>query len=435
MSERGHKDSSPMGVLRESILAVPAMKYALAAVSLIACVAIVKAWGLDIRLAFLGAFGFLFLMVGVLLFAKLSTSSKPLFALPATVLMWFSLVLIIALSVLLVMSVFFTWPMDLSHWVTTTSQHITSDDQPIQHVNCVFDSNYKYLYFDSDMAEQEKIRKLNVTVGFRNISTSVIKNIELDIYASPILLHQEIYPFAEDINEVFLFGKTKPFLPSMELYEVPSILEDITDSVKKQLFFKNDKGILKSAIGPQHADILKKAPILSGEGRLRGIYLSHVKNNWLSSQPLGQSTVDNCGGLMGLALRLFLRYEVDGDEVLMMYFGGLYYTTASFRDGEVCVPFPYLLYDYLTVAPKGLRKKFQRERYRLSKVLDETTYPLDRLKVYRPELLFLGARFAQGEKHEILVTDIPIAPCWVVKSYLQGGSFKMETRDAGTKSR
>jgi hypothetical protein len=110
--------TSPITLLRESIRAVPAVKYALGVAGIASAIAIIKALGLDYRVAVIGTVVMLVLMTVLVVFARLSTLGGPDFRLPALVFTWFSLLLVIAISIAMFSSVFFRWPINLQSWVS-----------------------------------------------------------------------------------------------------------------------------------------------------------------------------------------------------------------------------------------------------------------------------------------------------------------------------
>jgi hypothetical protein len=107
---------SPGKVLKDAIKAVPAVKYALGIAGIVAAIAIVKGFEIDFRIAVFGTVIMLVLMTVLVIFAKAAASAAVGFVGPATVLTWFSLLLVIGTATLLFWSVFFKWPVDLQ-WV------------------------------------------------------------------------------------------------------------------------------------------------------------------------------------------------------------------------------------------------------------------------------------------------------------------------------
>jgi HEAT repeat protein/Tfp pilus assembly protein PilF len=97
-------------IIKESIRAVPAMKYALAVVGIIAVVGMVRAFNLSPPVAVFGAVITLVLMVAMLIFARLTTVARKHFLLPAQVMMWSFLAVSIATASLLFTCAFFQWP-------------------------------------------------------------------------------------------------------------------------------------------------------------------------------------------------------------------------------------------------------------------------------------------------------------------------------------
>jgi hypothetical protein len=108
---------TPLELLRESIKAVPAVKYALGVAGIASAIAIVRTLNLDYRVATLGTIVMLLLMTTLIVFARLTSLASPDFRLPALVFTWFSLLLVIAISVAMFTSVFFRWPLNLQNWV------------------------------------------------------------------------------------------------------------------------------------------------------------------------------------------------------------------------------------------------------------------------------------------------------------------------------
>ena len=101
-----------MALLRESVRAVPAVRYALGVAGLLAVVAIAGAIGLTPTVAVFGTLIVLVLMIVLLLFTRLTATAPRHFLRPVLVLMWSSLGLLLATAALLFTSVFFHWPLD-----------------------------------------------------------------------------------------------------------------------------------------------------------------------------------------------------------------------------------------------------------------------------------------------------------------------------------
>ncbi|HKU74729.1 MAG TPA: hypothetical protein VJR02_12530 [Pyrinomonadaceae bacterium] len=113
MSEPDSLNVNPFRVLKEAIKQVPALKYALGVAGIAAAAAIVKSLVSDLRVAVFGIILMVVLMTVLVVFAKLTAIASKDFKLPALVLLWFSLLLVIAVSSLLFTSTFFNWPMKL----------------------------------------------------------------------------------------------------------------------------------------------------------------------------------------------------------------------------------------------------------------------------------------------------------------------------------
>jgi len=101
---------SPISALKEAVKAVPAMKYALAVLGLVAVVAIAAAWRVNFKVAVFGAVIILILMVALLVFARLTVVGAGFFLLPALILLYTFVLLTAATGVLLFTAAAFKWP-------------------------------------------------------------------------------------------------------------------------------------------------------------------------------------------------------------------------------------------------------------------------------------------------------------------------------------
>jgi len=103
----------PSDILKDAIKAVPAVKYALGVTGIVAAIAIVASFQIDLRIALFGTIITLILMVILVLFANLSQKTT-IFHRPAIVFTWFSLIMLMATTICLFTSVFFKLPLNLS---------------------------------------------------------------------------------------------------------------------------------------------------------------------------------------------------------------------------------------------------------------------------------------------------------------------------------
>jgi hypothetical protein len=115
---------NPLVILRESIKAVPSVKWALGLAGIASSIAIIQSIQLDYRVAVLGTVVMLIVMTALVIFARLSTLAAPDFRLPALVLTWCSLSLVIATAGALFLSVFFRFPVDLQNWLVQENPHL-----------------------------------------------------------------------------------------------------------------------------------------------------------------------------------------------------------------------------------------------------------------------------------------------------------------------
>jgi hypothetical protein len=114
--------TTPLSVLRESIRAVPAVRYALGIAGIASVIAIVRSFHLEPKVAVIGMITMLFFMVMLVVFAHLTSLASADFRIPALVFTWCALLLMIAFAVAMFTSVFFKWPIsDLRHLVDGNS--------------------------------------------------------------------------------------------------------------------------------------------------------------------------------------------------------------------------------------------------------------------------------------------------------------------------
>ena len=115
MSDQPPKNSgkgslNPLTILKDAIKAVPAMKYALAVLGLVAVVAIVSLWRVKYEVAIFGAVIILGLMVPVLVFAKLTKVAPKYFLGPARAFLWAFVILTIVAGTCLFTAAAFRQP-------------------------------------------------------------------------------------------------------------------------------------------------------------------------------------------------------------------------------------------------------------------------------------------------------------------------------------
>lgn len=119
--------TTPLSILRDSIKAVPAVKYALGVAGIISVIAIIKSFNLDYRVAIIGTIVMLLLMTVLVISAKLSSLASPDFRLPALVFTWFALIFVIAIAISMFTSVFFKAPLNLQYYLLTDDNHDKKD--------------------------------------------------------------------------------------------------------------------------------------------------------------------------------------------------------------------------------------------------------------------------------------------------------------------
>jgi hypothetical protein len=101
---------TPWAVLQAAVKAVPALKFALGVLGIVAAIAIVRAFGIDFQVAVFGTIIMLVLMAALVVFAALTRVKSPQVRAAALVMMWSFLALTILSAALLFTSAFFNLP-------------------------------------------------------------------------------------------------------------------------------------------------------------------------------------------------------------------------------------------------------------------------------------------------------------------------------------
>jgi tetratricopeptide (TPR) repeat protein len=130
MSESDSISPNPLRILNDAVKRVPALKYALCVAGIAAAAAIVKAFLSDPRVAVFSIIVMLILMTVLVIFAKLTAIASTDFRLPARILIWFSLLLVILVSSLLFTSTFFNWSLKLRDTLVIQQKHPPQVLQP-----------------------------------------------------------------------------------------------------------------------------------------------------------------------------------------------------------------------------------------------------------------------------------------------------------------
>jgi hypothetical protein len=122
--------ATPLSFLKQAIKAVPAVKYALGVGGVVAVIVIVVRFKIDLRIAVLGAVVMFVLMIVLVVFAKLSAQGNGFFRIPAFVVTWFAVAIIMAASFAVFTSFFWGYPLGWtsrpapSHSETTNSEPV-----------------------------------------------------------------------------------------------------------------------------------------------------------------------------------------------------------------------------------------------------------------------------------------------------------------------
>src|SRR5450830_640648 len=101
---------NPLQLLREATKAVPAVRYALGVVGIVATIAIVRGFHLQWSVALIGTLVLFVFMIILVVFAQVAQAPSGEFRLPVLVITWFVIVLFMASASVLFSSVFFNRP-------------------------------------------------------------------------------------------------------------------------------------------------------------------------------------------------------------------------------------------------------------------------------------------------------------------------------------
>jgi len=114
-------------IIRDAIKQIPSLKYAFGVLALVSIVAIVSSMKVDYRITVFGVIFVIIMAAVVLLFSRLNQLAAGHFKLPAIILLWFSLLVSIVVPSLLISSVFFKSPLDLSQVLTEPEKQATQE--------------------------------------------------------------------------------------------------------------------------------------------------------------------------------------------------------------------------------------------------------------------------------------------------------------------
>jgi hypothetical protein len=109
--------SLALNILQQAIKAVPAVKYALGIAGVVATIAIIQLLRVDFVVAAVGSVIMLLLMTVLVVFAKATARGAVDFRYPLQALVWFSLILLMAVAIALFTSVFWNQPVPLQSWL------------------------------------------------------------------------------------------------------------------------------------------------------------------------------------------------------------------------------------------------------------------------------------------------------------------------------
>ncbi|MEO4005607.1 hypothetical protein [Flavobacterium sp. CAU 1735] len=102
-------------IIKDATKSVPSVKYAIGVSGIIAVVALVTLFNIDLKIALWGTIILFSLMIMLVVFSKLANAESSEFRHPIRILLWSVAILFISASLLLTTSVFFKFPVDLQY--------------------------------------------------------------------------------------------------------------------------------------------------------------------------------------------------------------------------------------------------------------------------------------------------------------------------------
>jgi len=128
-------------IVKDSAKQLPAMKYAVGIVGLLAILAIIGLIKVSFQVAAIGIIVLIMLMVFLLIFAKLTTSSSAVFHYPKLLLLWSSAILAILTVILIFTSAFFSYPINLNSLAEKKQTEVSSAKKSLHIEGRVIDDN------------------------------------------------------------------------------------------------------------------------------------------------------------------------------------------------------------------------------------------------------------------------------------------------------
>jgi hypothetical protein len=102
-----------ISIINKATTAVPALKYTVGVAGMAAAIALIRSFQTGLRISLWGTFILMVLMIVLVVFARIAERPSDEFKMPARILIWSVSILFIGVSLLLAVSVFARFPVDL----------------------------------------------------------------------------------------------------------------------------------------------------------------------------------------------------------------------------------------------------------------------------------------------------------------------------------
>jgi hypothetical protein len=192
-----HFNLNPYRILQDAIRAVPALKYGLAVLALVAIVALASLLRVDPLNAVFGSIVIIVLMVAVLVFARVATLNTSTTRIPALIFLWAFVLLTVLMASCLVSAALFRWPSSLSillfgkptSWLQKQNQleylltDPTPQQQPLILPHAEFEkiaATLKEIVFLEGLGQAtfaSKLKYEGVTLEVRQIAEALLKQV------------------------------------------------------------------------------------------------------------------------------------------------------------------------------------------------------------------------------------------------------------------
>jgi hypothetical protein len=246
--------SGPFRILQAAIKAVPAVRYALGVLGIIAAISLAGTLVTDFRVAVFGTLIALGLMALLVIFAA-ATRLVPRFLIPAAIVFVYAfLTLAIATAFLIFTSVFFKWPVNLRHWIVDDYENNQRKPHTLLEVtnaNLYADNYDKGQWERFDPIKHRNDERFWIGVDVKAKGDVIIDKVSVGylIYDSFVVGYfykeqeeKEVYPLSD--------GTSKYISVWVEKTDWPKAFKMLSQKTTISLFSSDGKEVGSAEIGP-----------------------------------------------------------------------------------------------------------------------------------------------------------------------------------------